>query len=44
MNFFTSDKLEVSDYNLRSISTMLFIYGLGKTLDYFCTISVFSLD
>lgn len=44
MNYFTSGNLEVSGYNLRNVSIMLFVYGLGKTVDYLCTISVFSID
>jgi hypothetical protein len=30
-------------YNFRSIRAMLFTQGLGGTLDYFCTFSVFSV-
>lgn len=36
-------KTEDSRNNFRSIRAMLFSQGLGGTLDYFCTFSVFSV-
>jgi hypothetical protein len=44
MKFFVPGKTEASYGGLYSISNMLFTYGLGKTLDYYCNISVFSID
>ena len=44
MNLFITKNWEISESKLHNVSAMLFVYGLGKTLDYFCTISVFSID
>jgi hypothetical protein len=44
MKFFAKNKAKVAEKSLRSISTMLFSYGFDGTLDYFCNISVFSID
>jgi hypothetical protein len=44
MSIFSSVKVDVSESDLRNVSAMLLVYGLARTLDYFCTISVFSLD
>ncbi len=40
MNRFSAETLEK---NLISIHSLLFKHGFGKTLEYFCTISVFSI-
>jgi uncharacterized membrane protein len=44
MKLFASSNADVSEITFHSVSNMLFTYGLIKTLDYFCTISVFSID
>lgn len=43
MNLFTGGKKEVTEKRARSIRSMLFTQGLGATLEYFCTFSVFSV-
>ncbi len=42
MKLFTKNP-EDSRNNFRSIRTLLLTQGLGGTLDYFCTFSVFSV-
>ena len=44
MNIFALKYNKVAEKSARSISKMLFSYGLDGTLDYFCNISVFSID
>jgi hypothetical protein len=43
MKRFTANKNEVAEKNFRGIYTLLFTQGFGRTLDYFCTFSVFSV-
>jgi uncharacterized membrane protein len=44
MKLFAACNADVTEITFYSISNMLFTYGLLKTVDYFCTISVFSID
>ncbi len=43
MKLFAKDNKEVTHNSLRSIRNMLLTQGLGGTLEYFCTFSVFSV-
>lgn len=43
MKLFATGNSEGADNSLRSISTLLFTQGFGRTLEYFCTFSVFSI-
>lgn len=43
MKLFAKDNKKVAQNNLHSIRSMLLTQGLGGTLDYFCTFSVFSI-
>jgi hypothetical protein len=43
MKKFPKSNIEITEQNFRSISTLLFTRGFGRTLDYFCTFSVFSV-
>jgi hypothetical protein len=43
MKLFVREHTEVTEISLRSIHTMLLTQGFGRTLDYFCTFSVFSI-
>jgi hypothetical protein len=43
MKLFAKDNKEVTQNSFRSIRNMLFTQGLGGTLEYFCTFSVFSV-
>lgn len=43
MKLFTPGNAEVADNSLRSIRAMLLTQGFGRTLEYFCTFSVFSI-
>ena len=44
MKLFAKDNKEVAHNRLHSIRSMLLTQGLGGTLDYFCTFSVFSIS
>ena len=43
MKLFIARKHDVTEKRSHSIRTMLFTQGLGGTLEYFCTFSVFSV-
>ncbi|ADE12688.1 hypothetical protein [Sideroxydans lithotrophicus] len=43
MKRYATGNTDITGRNLHSIRTMLFTQGFGRTLDYFCTISVFSI-
>lgn len=43
MKRFATGNTDVTEKRLHSIRTMLLTQGFGRTLDYFCTISVFSI-
>jgi len=43
MKLFAKDHNEITRNSLHSIRTMLLTQGLGGTLEYFCTFSVFSI-
>ena len=43
MKLFAKDNKEVAQSSFRSIRNMLLTQGLGGTLEYFCTFSVFSV-
>jgi hypothetical protein len=43
MKLFIKDKDQFSENSIRSIRTLLLTQGFGRTLDYFCTFSVFSI-
>ena len=44
MKYFSDSNIVATGNGLHSISSMLFMYGLVGTLDYFCKISVFTMD
>ncbi len=43
MKLFAPKNNEVTENSVRSIRTLLLTQGFGRTLDYFCTFSVFSI-
>jgi hypothetical protein len=43
MKLFTAERTDVTEKSFRSIRNLLLTQGFGKTLEYYCTFSVFSI-
>jgi hypothetical protein len=44
MKLLALNNADVTEINFQGVLTMLLTCGMIKTLDYFCNISVFSID
>jgi hypothetical protein len=44
MKLFASSNSDVTEITFHGVLTMLITCGMIKTLDYFCNISVFTID